>query len=76
MKMEKSIPKCWHIKFRHWGITQKKEYNIHNMAKSLKSRMLEEFHQLIISNKLELIYGMVKAGPRDILCGKSFASIT
>jgi len=28
MKMEQSIPKRWHIKFRRWGITQKKEYNI------------------------------------------------
>jgi hypothetical protein len=30
MKMEQSVPKLQHIKFRHWGITQKKEYNIHN----------------------------------------------
>jgi hypothetical protein len=27
------VPKCWHIKFRRWGITQKKAYNIQNMAK-------------------------------------------
>jgi len=26
MKMEQSVPKFWHRKFRHWGITQKKEY--------------------------------------------------
>jgi hypothetical protein len=33
MKMEQSVPKHQHIKFRHWGITQKKAYNIQNMAK-------------------------------------------
>jgi hypothetical protein len=25
-----SVLKCWHIKFRHWGFTQKKAYNIQN----------------------------------------------
>jgi len=28
-----SVPKCWHIKFRCQGITQKKAYNIQNTAK-------------------------------------------
>jgi hypothetical protein len=28
-----SVPKCWHIKFRCRGITQKKEHNIQNTAK-------------------------------------------
>ena len=28
-----SVPKCWHINSRRQGITQKKEYNIQNMAK-------------------------------------------
>jgi hypothetical protein len=28
-----SVPKRRHIKFRRWGITQKKTYNIQNMAK-------------------------------------------
>jgi hypothetical protein len=32
-------------------------------GKSLKSRMLEKFHHLIISNELELIYGTVRANP-------------
>jgi hypothetical protein len=27
MKMEQSVPKRRHIKFRRWGITQKKAYN-------------------------------------------------
>jgi hypothetical protein len=27
MKMEQSVPKCRHIKFRRQGITQKKAYN-------------------------------------------------
>jgi hypothetical protein len=27
MQMEQIVPKRWHIKFRHRGITQKKEYN-------------------------------------------------
>jgi len=33
MKMEQSVPKHRHIKFRRRGIIQKKEYNIQNMAK-------------------------------------------
>jgi hypothetical protein len=33
MKMEHSVPKRRHIKFRRHGITQKKAYNIQNMAK-------------------------------------------
>jgi hypothetical protein len=28
-----SVPKRWHIKFRRRGITQKKAFNIQNMAK-------------------------------------------
>jgi hypothetical protein len=33
MKMEQSIPKCRHIKFRRRGITQMKERNIQNTMK-------------------------------------------
>ena len=33
MKMEQSVPKRRHIKFRRRGITQKKTYNIQNKAK-------------------------------------------
>jgi hypothetical protein len=25
------VPKCWHIKFRRWGITQKKAYNMYEI---------------------------------------------
>jgi len=32
MKMEQSVPKRRHIKFRRQGITQKKKYNIQNTA--------------------------------------------
>ena len=32
MKMEQSVSKRRHIKFRRWGITQKREYDIHNTA--------------------------------------------
>ena len=35
MKMEQSVPKRRHIKFRHQGITQKKEYNVQNTAQNL-----------------------------------------
>jgi hypothetical protein len=28
-----SVLKRWHIKFRRWGMTQKKAYSIQNMAK-------------------------------------------
>jgi len=30
MKMVQSVPKPWHIKFKRWGITQKKSYAIQN----------------------------------------------
>jgi hypothetical protein len=34
VKMEKSVPKRWHIvTFRSWGIKQKEAYNIQNTAK-------------------------------------------
>jgi len=33
MKIEQSVSKCRHIKFRRLGITQKKAYNIQNTAK-------------------------------------------
>jgi hypothetical protein len=33
MKMEQTVSKRRHIKFRRWGITQKKAYNIQNTAK-------------------------------------------
>ena len=52
---------------------ERKQYSQQN--KSLKSRMLEEFHHLITSNKPELIYILVKTEPRDILHVKSFASL-
>jgi hypothetical protein len=39
MKMEQSVPKRRHIKFRRRGITQKKTYNIEH-GESLKSRIL------------------------------------
>jgi hypothetical protein len=32
MKMEQSVPKRQHIKFRHRRITQKKQYNVQNTA--------------------------------------------
>jgi hypothetical protein len=35
MKMEQSVPKRRHIKFRRRGITQKKTYNVQNTAKVL-----------------------------------------
>ena len=33
MKVEQSVPKRWHIKFRRRGIIQKKAHNIQNTAK-------------------------------------------
>jgi len=33
MKIEQSVPKRWHIKFKHRGITQKKPYSIQDRAK-------------------------------------------
>jgi hypothetical protein len=40
MKMEQSVPKCRHIKFRRRGITQKKIYDIQNMAKILNQEYM------------------------------------
>ena len=39
MKMEQSVPKRWHIKFRRRGITQKKAYNIQKMVKVWKQEL-------------------------------------
>jgi hypothetical protein len=44
MKMEQSVPKLRHIKFRRRGITQKKAYNIQNTAKVLNQESLFLFH--------------------------------
>jgi hypothetical protein len=33
MKMGQSVPKCWHLDYRHQRFTQKKAHNIQNMAK-------------------------------------------
>jgi hypothetical protein len=33
LKMEQSVPKRRHIKYRRQGITQKKSYNVQNTAK-------------------------------------------
>jgi predicted aconitase len=35
MKMEQSVPKLWHLNYRHRGITQKKAQDIQNTAKVL-----------------------------------------
>jgi hypothetical protein len=35
MKIERSVLKRWYVKFRHRGITQKKEYSIQNTAEVL-----------------------------------------
>ena len=43
MKMEQSVPKRRHIKFRRRRITQNKEYNIQNTAKvEIKNYVLNE----------------------------------
>jgi hypothetical protein len=40
MKMEQSVSKRRHIKFRRRGITQKKTYNIQNTAKNQEQYVL------------------------------------
>jgi hypothetical protein len=35
-----NVPKCWHIKFRRQGITQKKAYNVQNTAKVWNQELL------------------------------------
>jgi hypothetical protein len=43
MKMEQSVPKRRHIKFRRRGITQKKTYNIQNTAKVWNQEYIDLF---------------------------------
>ena len=45
MKMEQSVPKRRHIKFRRRGITQKKAYNIQEMAKVWNQEL---FHLILL----------------------------
>ena len=45
-----SAPKHWHTKFRCQGITQKKEYNIHNMAKAWN----QDGNRLLMCQKLNI----------------------
>jgi hypothetical protein len=40
MNMEQSVPKRWHFNYRCWGITQKKAYDIQNMAKVLNQESI------------------------------------
>ena len=35
MKMGHDVPKRWHIKFRRWGITHKKAYNMVSIVKKV-----------------------------------------
>ena len=42
MKMEQSVPKRRHIKFRHRGITQKKAYNIQDTTKKFEIKNDED----------------------------------
>ena len=48
-----SVPKCWHVKFRRRGITQKKANNIQNKAKvwNQEFRDLHEFRNEPLQNK-------------------------
>ena len=40
MRMEQSVPKRRHIKFRRWGITQKKSYKLYLYSLSLTAKCL------------------------------------
>jgi len=40
--MEQSVPKRRHIKFTRRRITQKKEYNVHDMAKILSQQIFQK----------------------------------
>ena len=63
MKMEQSVPKRRHIKFRRRGITQKKAYNIQNTVKVWKHEIIYQIstQQLINVGKMskvaEIAYG-------------------
>jgi hypothetical protein len=58
MKMEQSVPKRRHIKFRRCGITQKKAYNIQNMVKFEIKNVVWGFHNTVDDYSL-LGYGTV-----------------
>ena len=44
------VPKRWHIKFRRHGITQKKAYNIQNMAKVWNQERKENIFKMTTGN--------------------------
>ena len=53
MKMEQSVPKRRHIKFRRRGITQKKTYDIQNTAKGWNQEYHEGSSEIEKGYKLE-----------------------
>ena len=48
MKMEQSVPKRRHIKFRRRGITQKKEYKQNKVLIYLQSDYMSRVHNLTV----------------------------
>jgi len=52
MKMEQSVPKRRHIKFRRRVNTQKKTYNIQNNGESMKSRMIQGCPRIVPSRSV------------------------
>ena len=48
MKIERSVPKRQHIKFRRRGITQKKEYNVQNTAEVLNQEWITFVLQICV----------------------------
>ena len=58
MKMEQSVPKRWHLKFRRREITQKKTYNIKTRRKyeiKNKVKMRYKHEECVESHKFTKI---------------------
>jgi hypothetical protein len=52
MKMEQSVPKRRHIKFRRRGISQKKTYNIVEFARKLSANLYDIYNCCLYSKEI------------------------
>jgi hypothetical protein len=55
-----SVPKCQHIKFKRWGITKKKTYNIQNTVKVWNQTKVVALISLRTSGLCTIFSGLLK----------------
>ena len=68
MKIEQSVPKRRHIKFRRRGIAQKKAYNIQNTAKVWNEKYFSS-----MGRKLQLFYNYLPMKIEQVECSETSA---